>query len=74
MNRKEVVSEIAKRSIQRGTGARGVKSIVEEMFEKLYEDITIEKNNNERYICNITKNTVHDNTKYKIKKYELLSK
>lgn len=73
MNRKEVVTEIAKRSIQRGTGARGVKSIVEEMFEKLYEDITIEKKNNERYVCSINKSTVHDNSRYKIKKYELLT-
>ncbi len=73
MNRREVVKEIANRSIQRGTGARGVKSIVEEMFEKLYEDITIDKKNNERYVCTISKNTVRDNTDYQIKKYELIS-
>ena len=70
MKRSEVVKEISQRSIQRGTGARGIKNIVEEMLEKIYEQVLIDKNTNGRYICTITKETVHDNTKFKMKKIE----
>lgn len=65
MNRKEIVSEIAKRAIKLRTGARGIRQIVVDMFSKIYSEITVSNIQVlDGYECHITKETVYDNSKF----------
>lgn len=66
MDRDKVVSEIIKRAIQLGTGARGIRQVVVEMFENIYSTIFVNKENFSGYECIITEELVYDNTKFKL--------
>ncbi len=68
MNRDEIVSEIVKRAIQLKTGARGIRQVVVEMFEGIYSEINVGKDNNcnTEYECHITKELIYDNSKFKL--------
>lgn len=66
MDSDKVVSEIIKRAIQLGTGARGIRQVVVEMFENIYSTIFVNKENFSGYECIITEELVYDNTKFKL--------
>lgn len=66
MDRDKVVSEIIKRAIQLGIGARGIRQVVVEMFENIYSTIFVNKENFSGYECEITEELVYDNTKFKL--------
>lgn len=66
MNRDEIVSEIVKRAIQLGTGARGIRQVVVEMFKNIYSTIVVSKENFTGYECEITNELVYDNNKFKL--------
>ena len=69
MDREKIVQEISRRAIQLNTGARGIRQIVVEMFENIYADLIVSNlNTRQKYECHIYKETVYDNTKFKLVK------
>ncbi len=61
---KDAIEEIAREAVEKGTGARGLRSIVEEIMLEIMYSVPSEKNITE---CVITKNVVLGTGKYKLK-------
>ncbi len=67
MNRDEVVESIASRAVQLGTGVRGIRQIVVEMFKNIFSKVIIsDASAQEEYECIIDKDIVYDNSKFKL--------
>ena len=67
MNREEVIECIANRAVQLGTGVRGIRQIVVEMFKNIFSQVIISNaTSKQEYECIIDKNIVYDNTKFKL--------
>lgn len=72
MDRKEIISSIAKRAVSLNTGARGIRQIVVDMFKNIYSyimtsDITLANG----YDLYISQNTVYDNKDFRLCKKKI---